>query len=231
MKPLTDEMKNYIQYGTEDRRWEFKPSTSWVKEEKSIKFEIVKTCIALSNTINGGFIVIGIKQKRSRSKGVVFERKGLSKEQFDTFNNEDDIGRFLNGKTNQAINFEIFGGGLSIHKYKKRFILIRIYESLQPLPVVCLFDSMSSNPHCRLEKGVLYIRSKSNPIESRAIETNEEWDEMIRRLLSRKEKILNTDLKILCSNIKSKKPRKIIKRSPTHFNFTEYDKILKRDKL
>jgi len=100
MKPLTDEMINYIQYGTEVRRWEFKPRMAWTNSQKKRKYEITKAVFALSNTTGGGYIIVGISQKRDHSQGTNYERIGLYTRQYNTFNNDDDIGRFLSEKTN-----------------------------------------------------------------------------------------------------------------------------------
>lgn len=231
MKPLTDEMKNYIQYGTEERRWEFKPPMAWSNSQKKKKFEIAKATFALSNTTNGGFIIFGISQKRDRSNGIQFERKGLTTRQYNTFDNEDDIGRFFNGKTNQELKFEVYGNTVLVDGRNTKFIVMQIYESHGSMPVVCTCDFNSQDRHCRLEKGGLYIRPTSNPVESRIIRTNEEWEELIRRLLSRKEEILYKDLRVLCSNMKFGKNRLMVKKPKKLKQSREYDKFLKRDKL
>ena len=231
MKSLTDEMKNYILYGTEERRWEFKPPMAWSNNQKKKKHEIAKATFALSNTINGGFIIFGISQKRDRSNGIEFERKGLSNRQFNTFNNTDDIGRFLNEKTNQELKFKIYGGTVQIGSQNKKFVALQVYESQGAMPIICTCDFKTQDRHCRIEKGALYIRSISNPIESRIIKTNEEWEELIRRLLSRKEKILYKDLQMLCSSMKFNKTQPTVKKSKRQKQSSEYDKVLKRDKL
>jgi predicted HTH transcriptional regulator len=231
MKSLTDEMNNYIQYGTEERRWEFKPPMAWSNNQRKKKYEIAKAVFSLSNTINGGFIIFGISQKRDRSNGINFERKGLSTKQFNTFDNTDDIGRFFNEKTNQELKFEIYGGTLQIEKQGKKFIVMQVYESQGTMPVICTCDFKTEDRHCRIEKGFLYIRSMLNPIESRIIRTNEEWEELIRRLLSRKEEILYKDLQVICSNVKFTEKHKVRKKSIKSNQSTKYDKFLKRDKL
>jgi len=231
MKLLTDEMKNYIQYGTEERRWEFKPPMAWSNNQRKKKYEIAKATFALSNTINGGFIIFGISQKRDRSNGIEFERKGLTTRQFNTFDNADDIGRFFNEKTNQELKFEIYGDTVQMDSKNKKFVVMQVYESQGAMPVICTCDFKTQDRHCRIEKGALYIRSISNPIESKVIKTNEEWEELIRRLLSRKEEILYKDLQVLCSNMKFGKKQPTTKKLKKQKQSGEYDKILKRDKL
>lgn len=231
MKSLTDEMKNYIQYGTEERRWEFKPPMAWSNNQKKKKFETAKAVFALSNTTNGGFIIFGISQKQDRSNGVEFKRKGLTTKQFNTFDNSDDIGRFFNEKVNQELKFEMYGNNVLVDKQSKKFVVMQVYESQGVIPVICTCDFKTQDRHCRLEKGVLYVRSTSNPIESRMIKSNEEWEELIRRLLSRKEEILYKDLRVLCSNMKFGKRQQIAVKPKKPKKPSEYDKFLKRDKL
>ena len=231
MKSLTDEMKNYIQYGTEERRWEFKRPMVWSNNQKKKKCEIAKAVFALSNTTNGGFIIFGISQKRDRSDGVKFKRTGLTIKQFNTFDNSDDIGRFLYEKVNQELKFEIYGNNVLVDNQSKKFVVMQVYESQGAMPVICTYNFKTQDRHCRLEKGALYIRSTSNPIESRMIKSKEEWEELIRRLLSQKEEILHKDLKALCSNVKLDKKQSTVKKPKKLKHFREYDKFLKRDKL
>ncbi|MFA6193258.1 MAG: RNA-binding domain-containing protein [Parcubacteria group bacterium] len=224
-------MKNYIQYGTEEKRWEFKPPMAWSNNQKKKKFEIAKATFALSNLTNGGFIILGISQKRDRSNGIQFERKGLTTKQYNTFDNEDDIGRFFNEKANQKLKFEVYGDTLLIDDRNTKFVVMRVYESQGVMPLVSTCDFKSQDRRCRLKKGGLYIRPTSNPIESRTIRTSEEWEELIRRLLSRKEEILYKDLRALCSNIKFNKKQPTVKKPKKIKQSREYDKFLKRDKL
>ena len=62
-------------------------------------------------------------------------------------------------------------------------------------------------------------------------QTNEEWEELIRRLLSRKEEILYKDLQVLCSNMKFGKKQPPTKKLKRQKQSGEYGKVLKRDKL
>jgi len=75
-----------------------------------------------------------------------------------------------------------------------------------------MYSYKTRDHRCRLEKGDLYIRSISKPVESRKIRTNEEWNELLLRLLSKKEKIVYNDLQKICANAqfgeKKIKPKK-----------------------
>jgi hypothetical protein len=230
MKQLTKDMIDTIRYGTESRRWEFKPPMTWNKSQKKRKSELTRAALALSNISGGGFIVIGISQQRDRSNGIKFERRGLTTKQFSSFDNPDDIARFLNARSSQPIKFEIYGGDVKFETKSKKFVVIQISESKSFIPVICIQDFKPNERHCRLVKDTIYIRTMSDPIESRGISTKEEWEEMILRLLTHKEEILHKDLMTICKNILSKakpKPRKKI----TKKSEKEYERFLKRDKL
>lgn len=231
MRPLTPEMINYIQYGTEERRWEFKPPLHWHKGQHKRKFEIAKAVFALSNITNGGFVVFGITQQRDRTDGNIFERSGLTIRQFNSFDSKDDIARFFSGKTNQAISFEVFGGVVEIGTANKRFVVVQVYESQEAVPAICTYNYRTRDRRCRLEEGNLYIRSLSDPIESRVIKTSEEWTELIRRLLGRKEEIIYKDLEAVCKIMKFKGPQEETKEAKKAKSTVRYDKYLKRDKL
>lgn len=230
MKPLTTDMTDVILYGTESRRWEFKSPRGWHRAQKKRKSELTRAALALSNISGGGFIVIGISQKRDRTHGVVLKRKGLTARQFSSFNSPDDVARFFNARSNQTIKFEIYGGQVQFDDGNKNFVVIQIFESKKFIPVICTQDFKPRERNCRLVKETIYIRSISEPIESRAISTQEEWEEMILRLLTHKEKILHTDLMTICKSIMPKKritpKKKVSKKSEK-----EYEKFLKRDKL
>jgi hypothetical protein len=225
MKNLTEEMVNYIQYGTdEDRQWEFKPPVDW--NNPQCRAEIAKNIFALANIPNGGFIIFGISQSQNRKLEKIFTKNGLSNKQFNSFNSTDDVGRYLQGKSNLEVKFNIHGGSIKIDEADRKFIVFQVFESELALPVICIFDS---GEICK--NGSLYIRSLSNPIESRIIKLNEEWEELILRLLSRKEGIINRDLRALLSNVKRIINPPLIKSSATRKKSNAYDKYLKRDKL
>lgn len=233
MKDLDQDMKAQIAYGSESRRWEFKPRMIWGRGQENKKSEIAKAALALSNISGGGFIIIGISQNRDRSGGVKYLRLGLADGQFLSFDNEDDIGRFFKERASHSIKFEVFGGEVLIPPYSKKFIAIQIYESQASIPVVCAHEykpHAKRNSQARLIKGALYIRSISSPIESRPITTQEEWDEMVNRLLRYREEIVHRDLIAICENINKIKSKERLPQKRSADSSKKYDRFLKRDK-
>lgn len=224
MKKLTDYMINAIQYGDETRSDEFKPPMGWFKTKRHQKMIIAKAALAMVNTPNGGNIFIGISQKQDRSGGVIFYRRGINNRQFCSFNNPDDMGRFLNPKSNLPIKFEIHGGEVPIEGMMKKFIVIRVYESRTYIPVCCTINYKPRTKRFKLCKNAIYIRSLSDPIESKIISSREEWEEMIRRLFTYKEKILHKDLIAACQKIRITEEIKPKRKKITQKAKKQYDK-------
>lgn len=229
MKPLTQDMIDFIRSGTETRRWEFKPPMAWSNRQRKRKSELTRTALALSNISGGGYVVIGISQKRDRRNGIVFDRKGLQTYQFRSFDNPDDIGRFFNERSSQRIKFEIFGGEIQLDTTDKKFIVIQIFELKSFIPMFCTKEFRPREPYARLVKYAIYIRSISDPVESKIISSQEEWEELILRLLKYKEEILYKDLMSICHIIH--RGKKLSKKKIGRKEAVGYTKVLKRDKF
>jgi hypothetical protein len=224
VKKLTPYMINVIQYGGETRNDEFKPPMGWFKANKKRKFALLRAALALTNTPGGGYIYIGISQRRDRTKGLISKRRGLDDNQYNSFCSPDDIGRFFRNKSSHSIEFTLHSGVVKINNRDKRFVVMRIFESKNYLPVTCTWNNTSSQQECRLVKDAIYIRSFVEPIESKRISTIEEWEEMMRRLLSYKESILHKDLVAVCRLIKEPKRLRVKKRGITKKAKLQYDK-------
>jgi len=230
MKKLTDKMVNAIQYGTETRSVEFKPPMGWVRTEKNRKPEITKSALAMSNTPGGGIIVVGISQKRDRRSGIIFERKGLSNQQYKSFDNKDDVARFFNIRSNQSIKFDICGCEVKLESGTRKFVVIKVFESNNFIPIICTQDFKPRERHSRLVKDALYIRSISGPVESRKISSQEEWEEMIVRLIKYKEEILHKDLMVVCRTIGGAEKKQALREKISERAKSQYETVLKRDK-
>jgi len=231
MKKLTEYMVNTIQYGTEARSVEFKSPMGWFRTKKHRKSEMTKAALAMSNTPGGGIIVVGISQKRNRSSGIIFERKGVDNRQYKSFDNKDDVARFFNGRSNQSIKFDIYGGDVRLESGTKKIIVIKIFESENFIPIICTQDFKSRSRHSRLIKDTIYIRSISDPVESKKISSQEEWEEMIVRLLKYKEEILHKDLMIVCRSIRGVEKKRALKKKISERAKSQYETVLKRETL
>lgn len=230
MEELTDEMKSAIQFGAERRDVEFKPPIKWHDSQRPFKLEITKAAMALSNTPGGGNIVIGISQQQDRRPRVTYERQGLTNAQLDSYDVPDDIGRFISGKSNQSVRFVLHGGEVGGELGDKKFVVIKVFESTSYVPIICKDDHNSGNQRS-LKKNAIYIRSLVEPFESREIESKEEWDELILRLLRHKEEFLHSDLMAVCQRLVVKEKTARPKTEHQQKSQQQYDKLLRRDKL
>ncbi|MBU1951961.1 putative DNA binding domain-containing protein [Patescibacteria group bacterium] len=196
-------MKGYIAYGDEERNWEFKPPFFWGTSSSSAmrRHEIAKTCFAMANLEGGGNIIIGIKQERSGGRS--YARKGLTLKQYKSFDNKDDIARFINPKANQKLNIIIHGGLVMIKEEERRFIVIKVQDIKQPFPVISTTHYKSRNKTARIVHGALYYRTTTTPIETKMIETQDEWDELLLWLMSHREELTNEQLKKICRSLRT----------------------------
>jgi len=229
MEDLTEEMIAAIQYGSESRKWEFKPPITWSERFNKRKAEITRAVFALSNTRGGGYIVVGIKQPRGTP--ITFDRVGLRRSQFDSFGSHDNVARYINGKSYKRVEFQIHGGDVELGNEKRRFVVLNIPERKNHIPTICRTNYNPRERHCRLKLGAIYIRSTLEPIESKIVSEEEEWEELILRLLSHKEELLHEELRTICSSLIRKKLKPIKRLKPIGKSKSKYIDVLKRDKL
>ncbi len=239
METLTDNMINTIEYGSEDLNIEFKPPFNWsARDEGSrcIKGEVIKAVTAFANTVNGGNIYIGIKQPgRGEGQAEEFERIGLTVEDFNSFNNIDNISRFINGYLYDTVKLKLYGGNVELQGEEKKFIVLQILEANSSEPVICKKDYKIIIENRRetyyLKHGSVYIRA-NNPVESKSVEKPEEWKALVTRLLGYREEIVNSDLHLICSRlIQGKRSKKAVQKISSIRFKEEYEKELKRDGL
>ncbi len=228
MEDLDDNMKEYIQQGDETKNWEFKPPQKW----QVLQYELTRSIFAMSNIDGGGNIIIGISERDDRRPGKNHIRRGFTSDNdFKSYNNEDDISRFLNSKCNRKVRFKIFGGPVNFLGKKKLFVVIRVFESKNSVPIICQKNhEISSESNKKKTKvlncGTVYIRS-GNPVASKPIETEEDWQEIIIRLRKLKQENLLDDLNIVCRRFGGLKRKKAMKFLATDEN--KYNESLKKD--
>jgi len=229
MEKLTPEMISAIQYGTERRDIEFKPPFKWQESSRSYRIEVVRAAMSFSNIAGGGNIIIGISQGQDRRQGVIYNRVGLSNEQFNSFDVPDDIGRFVSDKSNQPVRFVLHGGSIEGMAGDNTYVVIKIIEAASYIPIICTSE-IKDDHKIFLRKNAIYIRSSSEPFESREISAKEEWEELILRLLQHKEEFIHSDLMAVCKRL-VKKEAPIIIKAPRIIDEKKYEEYLRRDKL
>jgi predicted HTH transcriptional regulator len=120
------------------------------------RFKIFKTILALSNTQNGGYLILGVAE----DEYGVCRLKGMSQLYWDTFpNHRDHILAQINGlcKDPNYVHFDYYKGMID----GCRIILFRVHESLFDMIV-----SKGNHPH--IKAGVVYCRSGRIPESSEA---------------------------------------------------------------
>jgi len=157
---LDSEIINYIKYPNEERHLEFKGSIRW---DGDIRAKITKSIMAFANLKDGGWIVVGKREKEDRT----FEITGMSQDDYDSFDS-DDIKSFVYARTEPSVDF-------SVHKKeyeRKKFVLIEVKE-FENIPIICKrgFGDI-------IHSGKIYVRSKGKP-ESIPVPSSDEMREII----------------------------------------------------
>jgi predicted HTH transcriptional regulator len=124
--------------------------------EDLAKAKIAKAILAMSNIIDGGVIIIGMKELEDKT----FDPVGLSSEDASTFNH-DTIADYLKEYADPYVGFTV----RTIECDGKKFICIQV-KVFDEAPVICKKDGRD------LEKGRIYTRprtkNESAPVASYA---------------------------------------------------------------
>ncbi|MDD5083340.1 MAG: ATP-binding protein [Candidatus Moranbacteria bacterium] len=177
---FSSEIFEVINHGSEEVNIEYKDSMDWSLDET--RWKIIQAVLAMSNTKDGGYIVIGVEEREK-----VFYAKGMSEEYFKSFNH-DHLSNVLSEYCDPNIQFRVLSDVAEIDDEKRLFIVIEVSESMQP--VICKKLALRSKKekafpeNIALRKNAIYIRSKT-PIESREIASAHEWREFIERIVEK----------------------------------------------
>jgi hypothetical protein len=152
------EFKRIIEAQYETRKVEFKGPYKWGKKANisAIQATTIKSLIALSNLFLGGVLIIGIKQK-----GKEFGEVGLSKEEFESFNDYDQIKGVVDGYVYTNTNFNMQYTKNLENRY---FVLFRV-AGFNDYPLVCK-KNLLVNGNLFLERDAIYVRGKSSGASS-----------------------------------------------------------------
>jgi len=136
------ELVSILVHGREERNLEYKGPMTWSRPE--VQAKIVKSVLAMSNLRDGGWIVIGV-----REKGGVFERVGLSSEELALLK-QDDVSTVVNKYADPFCE-------LTVHrlKYESRDFVIIEVGGFEELPVICKKDGPEN-----LHRGDIYARPR-----------------------------------------------------------------------
>jgi predicted HTH transcriptional regulator len=180
LSEFNDDLKQFIYLGQERVNVEFKANLTWGNGQTN-NF-IAKAMMAMSNSRDGGVIIIGVEDG-------TFNPVGLSQTEVNSYE-YDTIGRYMNNHAQPSIDFTLEKGQVTeADGTEKLFVVIQVQEA-NALPIVCT-KTVSINPaggahlgNLALREGAVYIRSKS-PVESREISGHREWRDFVDLLLDR----------------------------------------------
>jgi len=144
----------HVYIGKEDRGREYKAPMPWTDD--LAKAKITKAILAMSNVIDGGVIVVGMKELEDKT----FDPVGLSDGDASTFKH-DTIADYLKEYADPYVEFTL----RPIACNGKNFICIQV-KVFDESPVICKKDGRD------LEKGRIYTRprtkNESAPVSSYA---------------------------------------------------------------
>jgi len=162
----------YIQHGKEERYLEYKRSMVWIGN-LTTKIKIAKAMMAMSNLIDGGVIVVGMKE----SPRGVWEPEVMTDEQIASFN-QDNIAQWVNDHAVPAVQFTVEPFTLDTNK----FVIIKVSE-FDSYPTVCRKQAKQGGE--ALVEGAIYYRSNSKN-ESAPISHEEDMRQLITRATNKR---------------------------------------------
>jgi len=148
----------------ESKSIEFKPSVPWpsnidnIQQNNKIQ-EIIKSILAMSNTRDGGKIILGVEKDDKENK---YYLKGMKVEDLKTYD-QDLIFEHVRNFGEPEPKFQV----LNIEYDDKNFIVFAV-QSFIFAPIICI-NKRSLN---QLENAVIYIRT-DKPETKRITETSE----------------------------------------------------------
>jgi hypothetical protein len=159
---VTDaEFAELLEAGRERPNFEYKGLGSWT--DLPFRARIVRAILALSNTRDGGQIVVGVEQQQD-----TYVPTGLTQAQIDTFQEET----MQDGAAEYAAPFVLFTREFRQHN-GVQFVAIAVQEFNQ-VPVICKKDYQGI-----LQRGAIYVRSRTRRPESVPVSTESDMRDLI----------------------------------------------------
>ncbi len=147
MKELPEnKIQEVLQGNAESLNVEFKSGFD-LKIDVWMREKLIRSIFAMSNIRDGGYIVIGVKEKKDRT----LDFTGIEKEHLSDFNVEN-LKAKVESFSSSPVNYEI---GLGSYK-KKNYIVISVAEFILN-PSVCRRNGEHKDKI--LEEGAIYVRT------------------------------------------------------------------------
>lgn len=158
---MFDKILELLEAGGETRNIEFKKTYDGGNPQHKAK--IVKCILAMSNTKDGGYLILGIDDEKQGLEKLT----GMEQEHYEKLN-YDHIVVEVNKFADPPIAFHMY----PIQNEDKYFVLLRIPE-FDEFPIICKRSGEQG-----LKEGAVYSRSKTKP-ESALIRSQSEMRELI----------------------------------------------------
>lgn len=159
---LHERVYNALDRCQESMSVEFKSSATW----DDLKFQLIRTIIAMGNLRDGGIIVIGASER-----GDFWELTGIASEHLKTYD-VDDIIDFANKYASPPIKIDII---LVKYRNGKSFLAFQIHEFIDT-PFVCKKNAPDNNKI--LCAGEFYVRPAGKP-RTKKVESVEEMHDLL----------------------------------------------------
>lgn len=154
-KYTENRMAELLETGYELRSLEFKSPFLWSDiKSRWLKENVVKAVLGMTNTRDGGEIIIGIEEIK-KGKNKELKPVGLTDNEFNSFKDYDAIKGYIDGFSYTETNFDISWG-----KFEKNKYIIFTVRDFDEIPAICKKDSQEKDV---LKKNVIYTRSKKAP--------------------------------------------------------------------
>jgi len=168
-----EQISELLKIKTETKNIDFKEKCNWNMEPDEDKQRIVKDILAMSNTLDGGKIIFGIRDSD-------YEFVGLSEEDYKSFD-QTKINDYVNKYTDPPYSCQVY----RVKVGSKYAVVIDVPE-FKDIPILCKKDAHSSQDQSKiiLKKGQLYIRTEKGTSE--AISTSEQMRELLGRAIRKR---------------------------------------------
>lgn len=170
MKKLSaTQMQELLEAGAERRSLEFKSPFAWESKAPWIQECVIRAILAMTNTLYGGRIIIGIEEKPNSSgeKELIFS--GVTDDQLKSFENYEKIKGVVDGFSTIDTSFDIDFGEHNGAKY----VVITVQE-FYDVPALCKKNGshtgvlVQNDMYSRSKRGA-YSSSKVTELELREI--------------------------------------------------------------
>lgn len=194
-----DVLKIIANNKTENKNIDYKETIKWSNKEKEKSIDIIKDILAMSNTTDGGKIIIGVEDK-------TFDLVGMPDEDFNSFDNSIVNTLFANYADPkhycEVFKFNDING--------KKVIVINVPE-YNELPIICKIGYNNNVTKKQiLQEGQIYIRTDSGETRTIAV-SSEVMRSFLTRAISKKSDNLLNNIKLLLTGKASETPEDISK--------------------